>query len=194
MLETLQAWDEALLLWFNGRPEALSGFAWTMTSKWATVPVVLVLLWALFRKHQRRVAWFGFGLFVLCVAGTDAISSRLMKPGFGRLRPSHTEQLANDLHLHADDEGRPYRGGRYGFVSSHAANTFGLATLAFLFFGGGPWIWLFAFAALVSWTRIYLGVHYPGDIVFGAAFGAGWACALWTVAKRFALPLLTPTK
>ena len=134
----------------------------------------------------------GLVLMLACVAGTDAITSRLMKPGFARLRPSHTEQLTGQLVLHRLSDGSEYRGGLHGFVSSHAANTFGLAMLASLLFGGGRWRWLFLVAALVSWTRIYLGVHYPGDVLFGALFGVGWAGAIWTLARRLKWPVSTP--
>ena len=115
-----------------------------------------------------------------------------MKPGFARLRPSHTASLEGHLHLHTFDNGSVYRGGPFGFVSSHAANTFGIATLAVLLFGAGRWRWLWLWAAAMSWTRIYLGVHYPGDILFGALFGAGWACAIFTALRRFSPATHTP--
>ncbi|RPG80658.1 MAG: phosphatase PAP2 family protein [Crocinitomicaceae bacterium TMED114] len=185
MLDTLQAWDEALLLLLNGQPSWLAPVAWWLTSKWATLPVVVLLLIQLFARRSWKKGLLGLAMFAACVGGTDAISSRLMKPGFERLRPSHHPQLSGQLHLHEHADGSVYRGGRFGFVSSHAANTFGLATLAVLLFGGGRWRWLFGFAALVSWTRIYLGVHYPGDILFGALLGAGWASALFTLFSRF---------
>jgi undecaprenyl-diphosphatase len=95
-----------------------------------------------------------------------------MKPYFTRLRPSHEPSLEGLVHL---VEG--YKGGTYGFASSHAANTFGTAMFLYLLFRiKKSWIvWLFPWAAFVSYTRIYLGVHYPGDIVGGA--GVGLLCA-----------------
>ncbi len=123
-------------------------------------------------------------LVLLTFAGTDAISSRLFKPGFERLRPSHNPALEDTLILHENADGTVYRGGRFGFVSSHAANTFGLAGIAFLILGGSATLWLFVWAAAVSWTRMYLGVHYPADIVFGAVFGIGLAKATHTLFYR----------
>ena len=193
MLDTLQAWDEALLLLLNGQPAWLAQAAWMLTSKWATLPVVLLILYRLFARLQWKRGLTGLLLMLACVAGTDAISSRLFKPGFARPRPSHAVHLSNQLTLHTHSDGSVYRGGPFGFVSSHAANTFGLAALASLLFGGGRWRWLYAFAAAVSWTRIYLGVHYPGDILFGALFGVGWASALFTLARRLHLPSPLPT-
>ena len=89
-------------------------------------------------------AWLGLAALILTFAGTDALSSRVMKPGFARLRPSHTASLDGRLHHHTFEDGTIYRGGRFSFVSSHAANTFGIATLAVLLFGAGRWRWLWS--------------------------------------------------
>lgn len=184
MLDTLQAWDEALLFALNGQPNWLGGAAWIVTSKWSFSLAILLVLMGLYRMADRRKAWIGFAAAIMTFAGTDAVSSRLMKPGFERLRPSHCERLSDQLKLHALQNGTFYRGGKHGFVSSHAANSFGLATFAVLLFGARTWRWLWIWAAIVSWSRIYLGVHYPGDILFGALFGAGWACACFTLMIR----------
>lgn len=196
MRDTLQAWDEAVLLALNGQPRWLDTPAWWLTSNWAAMPVVLLIFWTLYRIGTRhgapRRAWLGLAALILTFAGTDALSSRVMKPGFARLRPSHAEALDGHLHHHTFEDGSVYRGGRFGFVSSHAANTFGIATLTVLLFGAGRWRWLWLWAAAMSWTRIYLGVHYPGDILFGALFGAGWACAIFTAFRRFSPALSTP--
>jgi undecaprenyl-diphosphatase len=96
-----------------------------------------------------------------------------MKPFFARLRPSHEPGLQNLVHLV-----NGYKGGLYGFASSHAANTFGTATFVwlalkpFMRWSGLIFIW----AVVMTYTRIYLGVHYPGDILVGALFGIliGW--------------------
>jgi len=187
MIDTLQAWDEALLLWFNGNPLWMHSAAWILTAKWTTFPVVLLILVKLLRQRDLRKGLLGLGLFLACIGGTDAISSRLMKPGFERLRPSHNPNLSEQLILHTHSDGTVYKGGSFGMVSSHAANTFGIATLVILLFGGHSWRWLWLWAAIVSWTRIYLGVHYPADIVLGALFGIGWAGAIFQVSHRFKL-------
>jgi undecaprenyl-diphosphatase len=104
-----------------------------------------------------------------------------MKPYFARLRPSQEPYLQAFIHIV-----NGYKGGKFGFASSHAANTFGVATFFFLLSGKKrKWmVLLFPWAALVTYSRIYLGVHYPGDIVVGALIGmlaalAGFACYLW---------------
>ena len=109
-----------------------------------------------------------------------------MKPYFERLRPSREPSLAGLVHL-VDG----YKGGVFGFASSHAANTLGTATFFFLLFRATKkWIvWLFVWAVVMTYTRISLGVHYPGDILVGGTIGilAGWTgfkFATWLARKR----------
>jgi undecaprenyl-diphosphatase len=113
-------------------------------------------------------------LLALCVALTDQIASHLIKNWVQRLRPSHEPSLSGLVHLV-----NGYRGGKFGFVSSHAANSFGIALfLFFLLRKSLPQIGyiLFPWAIAVSYSRIYLGVHYPADILGGALIGllTGW--------------------
>jgi undecaprenyl-diphosphatase len=99
-----------------------------------------------------------------------------------RPRPSHNPEMAGLVHIVND-----YRGGQFGFVSSHAANFFGVATFLSSQFKNYKWSFvLLGWAALISYSRIYLGVHYPLDIICGAVLGAviGIQCfvfKIWTV-------------
>jgi undecaprenyl-diphosphatase len=104
-----------------------------------------------------------------------------MKPFFARLRPSHEPSLAGLVHL-VDG----YAGGKYGFASSHAANTFGVAWFIWkLFRTRYSWIWvMFIWCTLMTYTRVYLGVHYPGDVVVGALVGVGSGMAGFYVYKK----------
>lgn len=184
MKDTLQAWDEAVLLLLNGAPESLSAVGWWLSQPWSSTPVYLFVIWRLFKGVPWQRGALRLAMVLVTFAGTDAISSRVLKPGFERLRPSHNPDLSEALILHQHEDGSVYRGGRFGFVSSHASNTFGLAAMAFLLLGSTATRWLWLWAAIVSWTRIYLGVHYPGDIVFGALFGTGFAAATHQLFSR----------
>ena len=114
---------------------------------------------------------------VFVVIFSDQISSSLLKPFFQRLRPSHNPDIENLVHIVNDS-----RGGLYGFVSSHAANTFGVATFVALVFrhkGITPVIYFWPM--LVSYSRIYLAKHYLGDIIGGAIVGVLVACAVYLI-------------
>ena len=132
------------------------------------IPFYALLIYFLFRQYGKQT-WFKLLFIVILVFLSDKSSVYLFKNVFERLRPCHNPEIAHLMHL---VNGRC--GGQFGFVSSHATNVFALAT--FLFFEMRQkyaWIaWLFLWAALVSYSRVYLGVHYLGDIICGALWGS----------------------
>ena len=175
MIEQIKEWDESLFIWLNG-------FHWdwldpvvyraTETSTW--IPLYLLLIYLIYKVDPKN-SWWVFGGVALTILIADQTTSGFMKPFFERLRPCHDERWEGILHNY----GRC--GGLYGFASSHAANTFGLAVFLNLKLKGKiPYLgWLYLYAILVSYTRIYLGVHYPVDILIGAGIGTLAAWISW---------------
>lgn len=142
----------------------------TKTSTW--IPLGIVLLYVLIRMKN----WKNALLVILCVAIAitlaDQMASGIFKPLVARLRPSHNPELQGVIDIVGD-----YRGGRYGFFSSHAANTCAVAVFLSLLFRKRIFtIAICSWAMVNSWTRLYLGVHYVGDIMVGLIWGAlvGW--------------------
>lgn len=168
MLERLMTWDRELLIFLNELHSHFFdpvAFYLTKTEFW--VPLYLYLLYLIFRD-QRKNSWFIVGGLIVAIALADQITAGLMKPFFERVRPSHDPSLEGVIHLVND-----YRGGLYGFASSHAANTTAVALVVYLALRSTyrlAWT-IFLWAAVMSYTRIYLGVHYPGDLLVGALVG-----------------------
>lgn len=138
-----------------------------LSETYAWIPLHLLLLYLLIKTYRHQV-WIWLVAIALTIVLADQMSSAVMKPFFERLRPSHEPSLAGQVHIV-----NGYRGGKFGFASSHAANTFAIAVLMwFTLKAYRPVIGLlFLWSVLVSCTRIYLGVHYPGDILAGFAVG-----------------------
>ena len=118
--------------------------------------------------------------FAVAVGVSDFVSSGIIKPWVCRLRPTHEPALAGMLHLV-----NGYTGGLYGFVSSHAANTMACALLfALLYRNKYATVGLMLWVALNCYSRMYLGVHYPADIIGGLAIGALMATLTYGMVRR----------
>lgn len=170
MIEYLENIDRELFLRLNG-----SHLPWLdqpmyyMSEGAFWIPVYVLMLWMVTKAYNWKTAlWTLLGV-ALVITITDRGSVELFKEVFQRYRPSRNHEISHLVHIVND-----YRGGLYGFVSSHASNFFGVSTFVYFIvrerFKGKAWL-LFVWAGLIAYTRIYLGVHYPADILVGAIFG-----------------------
>lgn len=179
MLHQIQEVDTQIFLALNGlhTPWADTFMYWvTQRNTW--IPLyALLIIWMIWQYGQRAAGMIVSLILTIVVA--DQTASTLLKPNIQRLRPCHVAYLQNKVHLVVES-----CGGTYGFASSHAANSFGLAMAIWLVCSAAGTIsnkhkkylwWFFPWAAVVSYSRIYVGVHYPFDVLAGALIGCGAA-------------------
>jgi undecaprenyl-diphosphatase len=173
LLETINHIDTWLFLLLNGLHSAFFDFVmYWISDRFVWIPMYAVLAFLLIRQYKWRSLVILL-LVALAITTSDQITYHL-KNFFERPRPCHAEALQGVVHTVRDS-----CGGSYGFMSGHAANVFALALLLIPFFKNRyryfP-LFILVWAAVVAYSRIYLGVHYPADILAGAFLGAliGW--------------------
>ena len=176
MLETAEIWDRSLFLLLNGiHNEYLDHFMVFVSGKLEWIPLYLLLLILLVRKYKKNV-WLPLIAVGVVIVLADQTSVQLFKEVFERYRPCHNLEIKDAVHLVNNK-----CGGKFGFVSSHATNTFALAVLVGLFLKRKVFFFLLAWATIVSYSRIYLGVHYPSDVLCGAALGSALALIVYRI-------------
>ena len=177
-MEYLENLDIELFLYFNSLNLSwLDPIMKFISSFWIWYIVVAIFIFLLVKKFKKKF-WIPLLVSIVCFALTDQ-SSNLTKHSVKRYRPSHNLEISDKVHT---IDG--YKGGLYSFVSGHACNGFGLALITLLFLRNKKWTWfILIWASIVSYSRIYLGVHYPADLVAGAILGTCLALAVYKIHK-----------
>lgn len=184
-MDSILSWDNSAMILLNlgeFHNGCLDFFMWMNSQIFIWLPVMLVFIFVLI-KNKKRDALAIIGLTILVFLLCDQISSSILKPLIARPRPSRDPQV-----MHLLSYVNSYKGGLFGFPSSHAANSFGFAIFSALIFKHRAYtIVALLWASLCAYTRIYLGVHFPTDIICGTLLGAMVAFLCYWLYQRFFL-------
>lgn len=179
MIEFLEEIDRSIVVAINGwNSPFMDEVMWWISARITWIPLYLLLLFIAYKSLSRNQLFLFLGLIGLTIALTDLTSVHLFKNVFLRYRPSHNLLLTDHLHYYLIKRGEYYKGGEYGFVSSHAANFFAIITFVSLVLKARypklvyPLLFI---GILIAYSRIYLGVHYLSDVFVGGLVGSAIA-------------------
>lgn len=173
MIEALESLDRSIIVFINGQHSLLlDQIMWFISGPWLVFILLPFVFYFIFQSYTRvQITWVLLSI-LLTIILTDQLSVHAFKEVFQRYRPSHNLLIMDQLHFYRYADGTFYQGGKYGFVSSHAANYFGVLTLIWHLLST-KWVkyLLVMLVLLVLYSRMYLGVHYLSDVSCGALLG-----------------------
>lgn len=198
MFDFLESLDRNIVLSINQwHTPLLDTFFWVVSKTITWFPFYLLLVYLIWKNKGWKTALWFVGIALICIALVDSTTTYFFKETIQRYRPSHNLLLEGKLHFYQHTNGDFYRGGQYGFFSSHASNNAAIAWLAWFFlkdlYRKLHWILILA-VALICLSRIYLAVHYPSDILCGLVWGSIWAYLTYTLYRYFVLNTITYKK
>ena len=172
--------DKQAMIFLNNLGSSTFDPFWILVSeKWFWIPLYVIFLYFLYKNFNKKSLFYILLFVALGITASDQIAN-IFKFGFERLRPCHDPSLEGLL--------REVKcGGKFGFYSAHSSNSFFVATYLTILLGKKikqlPYF-LFVWAAIVAYSRVYLGMHFPGDIIVGAIMGILLALFFGTLAKK----------
>ena len=172
--------DKQAMIFLNNLGSSTFDPFWILVSeKWFWIPLYVIFLYFLYKNFNKKSLFYILLFVALGITASDQIAN-ILKFGFERLRPCHDPSLEGLL--------REVKcGGKFGFYSAHSSNSFFVATYLTILLGKKikqlPYF-LFVWAAIVAYSRVYLGMHFPGDIIVGAIMGILLALFFGTLAKK----------
>ena len=172
--------DKQAMIFLNNLGNSTFDPFWILVSeKWFWIPLYVIFLYFLYKNFNKKSLFYILLFVALGITASDQIAN-IFKFGFERLRPCHDPSLEGLL--------REVKcGGKFGFYSAHSSNSFFVATYLTILLGKKikqlPYF-LFVWAAIVAYSRVYLGMHFPGDIIIGAIMGILLALFFGTLAKK----------
>jgi undecaprenyl-diphosphatase len=172
--------DKQAMIFLNNLGSSTFDPFWILVSeKWFWIPLYVIFLYFLYKNFNKKSLFYILLFVALGITASDQIAN-IFKFGFERLRPCHDPSLEGLL--------REVKcGGKFGFYSAHSSNSFFVATYLTILLGKKikqlPYF-LFVWAAIVAYSRVYLGMHFPGDIIIGAIMGILLAIFFGTLAKK----------
>lgn len=181
IMDKLSLLDSDLLVYINGIHSAWSDeLMYDVSNTWFWLPLYILIFILVIRNYSLKNSLIIFVCTTILLLVTDQVCASVIRPWLGRLRPTHElDGIGDIIHIVHD-----YRGGKYGFPSCHAANSMAIAVYFSLFIKRNWFrLLIFAWVLVVSYSRIYLGVHYPGDILGGMMFGTLFAYILYRITQ-----------
>jgi undecaprenyl-diphosphatase len=191
-MEEIIQFDKHLLLMVNGSDSLfLDSLILTLTNALTWIPLYVGLLYMVIRSNPTvRDVVLILAAAGCCVLLAGAVDDGLVKPTVARWRPTHDPEIGSLV-----DVVNNYRGGNYGFFSAHAANTFSIAVFFSLLVRQRLLtIFLVCWSLINCYTRLYLGVHYPGDILVGLCWGGFVGWLVYQVYCRITIPVKYPLR
>lgn len=182
LLSMLKAMDTMVFLTVNSHHNAyFDSVMWLVSGKLIWVPMYVSLFFVLLKNYSYKVVFAILLAIGVVILFTDSFTAQVIRPWVCRLRPSNLDNPMSSM-VHIVDG---YRGGAYGFPSNHASNTWGLAFfITFLFRRYKLTFFFFLWALLVCYSRMYLGVHYFGDLLIGALLALAGASTVFYVFRK----------